>query len=166
MVQHLTLDEMKSLGVAVDGRIMDNGEKRFSLKVDGKGYIWTEPPADELPKWQNAHSHGGLYETFIVERGRVALAYIGSTPGTLGMYLVQIFEQGEVFTVPPHEDHNVYLFAGSAIHTVQHGRAVPNPAKPSGADWYESIRQFDEWSKALSEADMIRLDSESGYRHS
>jgi hypothetical protein len=166
MPRHLSLKEMKNLGAAIDGRIMDNGEKRFSLKVGNRGYIWTEPPADITPAWQNAHFHAGLRETYIVERGAIVLAYgfrlyEQSAPENL----VQIFERGKMFTVEPGEQQNVYLFAGSAVHTVQHGLPVPNPAKTSGVDWYEADSAFDAWSKSLSESDMKRLDSESMHRH-
>jgi hypothetical protein len=79
---------------------------------------------------------------------------------------VQIFTEGQIFTVPPKEAHNVYMFAGSAIHTLQHGMAVPNPEKASGVDWFSASPSFDAWSKKLSEADMEQLDAESMYRHS
>lgn len=166
MPQHLTPAEMKALGVAIDGRIMDNGEKRYSLKIGQQGYIWTEPPADQQPAWQNAHHHKGLRETYIVERGKIALAYHFQFPGHPTVHrLVQVFSQGDIFTTEPNEDHNVYLFAGSAIHTVQHGEPVPNPAKSSKVDWYDADPAFDAWSKKLTEADMLRLDAESMHRH-
>jgi hypothetical protein len=163
-VQHLTFDEMKALGVAIDGRVMENGEKRYSLKIGQQGYIWTEPPADLQPAWQNAHHHKGLRETYIVERGKIALAYLYRTL-LQPVRFVQVFEQGKIFTTEPGEDHNVYLFAGSAIHTVQHGEPVPNPAKSSKVDWYDADPKFDVWSKSLTEADMVRLNAESMHRH-
>jgi len=162
-VKHLTFEEMRALGVAIDGRVMENGEKRYSLKVGQQGYIWTEPPAGEQPKWQNAHHHKGLRETYIVERGKIALAYRLLDYEPAG--LIQVFGPGEIFTNHPGEDHNVYLFAGSAIHTVQHGEPVPNPAKTSKVDWYDADPDFDAWSKSLTEADMERLDAESIHRH-
>ncbi len=166
MQQHVSLGALKSHGVVVDGRIMDNGEKRFSLKVGGVGYIWTEPPDDKAPGWQNAHYHAGLRETYIVERGTIALAYNYRFDGRSDFRnLVEIFNQGDMFTVEPLEQHNVYLFAGSAIHTVQHGTPVPNPAKTSGVDWYEAHPVFDSWSKSLSEEGMKQLDSQNMHRH-
>ncbi len=164
-VKHLTLDEMRKSGVAIDGRIMDNGETRISLKVGQRGYIWTEPSTYKAPKWQNAHHHKGLRETYIVERGKIALAYVHRMSPAIKYCLVQVFEQGQIFTNQPGEDHNVYLFAGAAIHTVQHGEPVPNPKKTSGVDWYEADADFDAWSKSLSETDITRLDAESLHRY-
>ncbi len=146
----LTLEEMTGLGVVVSGEKMDNGEHRYRLMVGDAGYIWTEPPANEQPKWQNAHYHKGIMETYVVQRGRMAFAEEKDGDRT-----VRLYGPGDVVSSVPGHAHNVYLFAGSAIHTVKHGESVGNPEK-NGADWYPASLEFDAWSKALTEDDIAQ----------
>lgn len=166
MLEILSLEKMKTFGVAVLGRIMPNGERRFSLKIGAVGYIWTEAPADRNTSWQEAHHHRGLHEHYIVQRGRVALAYLYQYPGHQSKHrLVQVYNRLQIFTVRPGEDHNVYLFPGSTLHTVQYGDAVANVAKEKRTDWFDADANFAAWTKGLSEADMLKLDAESMHRH-
>ena len=114
------------------------------MQESGSGYIWTESPADKEPAWQNAHYHKGIRETYIVERGMMVFASI--TKG--GVHVVKTYAAGDVVTSKPGISHNVYLFPGTAIHTVKHGVLIGNPEK-NGADWYEADPAFDAWTKSL-----------------
>jgi mannose-6-phosphate isomerase-like protein (cupin superfamily) len=158
----LTVDELVSKGFAIGGEQMENGELRARLTIPGgSGYIWTEPPKDVKPAWQNAHFHKGVKETYVVERGRMAIAFMAddedSPIGDEGIACwVRMFRAGDVVTTKPDEAHNVYLFPGSAIHTVKHGEPIGNPEK-GGADWWPAPAEFDVWTKGLGEQDILRL---------
>jgi hypothetical protein len=126
----------------MDGRLMENGEKRFRFKMpDGTAYIRTE--AGEVGAWQNAHHHKGVRETYIVQDGWMAYAECRNDA-----FYFEVCGEGRVFTSEPGIDHNVFLPAGAVIHTVQHGHAVGNPEKKNN-DWFPSSAEFDEWSKSI-----------------
>ncbi|OGI22326.1 MAG: hypothetical protein A2808_01015 [Candidatus Moranbacteria bacterium RIFCSPHIGHO2_01_FULL_55_24] len=144
---------MTQYGVVVDGEVMDNGEQRFRLMLNGNGYVWTQPSADQPPAWQNAHLHKGVLETYIVQTGKIAVASLYE-----GERMVKIYHAGDVVTTELNVPHNVYLFAGAGIHTVKHGTPIGNPEK-SGADWYPADPDFDVWSKSLNEATINELAS-------
>ena len=152
MSQKISADQLSGIGFSTSGEVMPNGELRVRCMQDsGSGYIWTEPPKDKKPGWQNAHYHLGSIETYIVERGM--MAFVSESKGEIHVCLL---EAGGVITSVPGNQHNVYLFAGSAIHTVKHGKAVGNPEK-GGADWYPATEEFDAWTKTLSEEYLLRL---------
>lgn len=149
----LNLEEMAQHGASVGGEQMDNGELRFRLMVNGSGYIWTQPPVDQLPAWQNGHFHKGVYETYIVQTGQMAMAFDHK-----GERVVRLYQAGDVVTTELNVPHNVYLYAGAGIHTVKHGVPVGNSEK-GGADWYPADSDFDAWSKSLDEALIEELAS-------
>ncbi len=154
----LTYEELTDQGFIFGGECMPNGELRVRCMHDsGVGYIWTQPPQDMQPTWQNAHYHKGVKETYIVQKGQMAFA----TRLSDGDCTVQLYGAGAVVTSQPGVEHNVYLFAGCAIHTVKHGVPLGNPDK-GGADWYPSSESFDTWCKSLSEADMRHLSGSLG----
>lgn len=94
---------------------MPNGELRFRLMPsDGNGYIRTV--AGACGAWQRAHYHHQLRETYIVERGWIALAEWEGRGLTVKRY-----GPGEIFTTEPNRSHNIYMAAGAIIHTVKHG---------------------------------------------
>jgi len=141
------------MGISISGAKMDNGELRVRcMQESGSGYIWTESPTGDKPQWQNAHYHKGIHETYIVGKGNIAFA--SRVPD--GDWVVQVYGVDTVITSQPEISHNVYLFAGSAIHTVKHGTPVGNPKK-GGADWYPAADDFDTWTKSLSEEDIAKL---------
>lgn len=153
MPKKLSVDQLAEYGFTAGGEVMDNRELRVRcMHESGSGYIWTQPPEGAQPEWQNAHYHCGIRETYIVERGEMAFAV--RLPD--GDCVVQVYGPGTVVTSQPEIAHNVYLFAGAAIHTVKHGEPVGNPEK-GGADWYPADSGFDAWTKRLSEESIREL---------
>lgn len=135
--------------IGTNGQQMPNGERRFRMTApDDSAYIRTE--AGEQGAWQNAHSHGGVRETYIVQSGWMAFATIGGD----GSPHVVIYRAGEVVSSEPAHVHNVYLPAGAVIHTVKHGEAVGNPDK-GGADWWPASGAFDAATKSLTEVELL-----------
>lgn len=130
-------------------RVMDNDEARVTfLNSDDSGYAYTMSPAGG---WQNAHYHKGLLETYIVQTGSIAFAYINPVDGE---YKLATYSAGETVTTETNVSHNIFMFPGAILHTVKHGIAVANQAKADQADWYEAPAEFDAWTKALT-ADQI-----------
>ena len=127
---------------------MTNGEIRLrSMHPDGSGYIRTEAGAKGA--WQNAHFHKGVRETYIVQRGWMAFAFVAAN----GKYFVQRYGEGDVVSSDPDSQHNVFLPMNAVIHTVKHGNAIGNPEK-GGADWYEADAEFDTWTKGFGLDDL------------
>ena len=153
MPKNIPVIGLEEIGILVSVVEMDNGELRVRcMQESGSGYIWTEPPSDDQPSWQNAHFHKGVRETYIVQRGMMAFA----EKSEKGAYNVELFCKGEIVTSSLGCQHNVYLFAGSAIHTVKHGTPVGNPEK-GGADWYPADSDFDNWTKQITEKVILDL---------
>ena len=158
MSQKIDCTGLPEVGINASGEVMDNGELRIRcMHEDGSGYIRTEPPENQKPKWQNAHFHKGVRETYIVQKGLMAFA----SESPEGKMSIMLYEAGDVVTSVPYHQHNVYLYAGAVIHTVKHGEPVGNPQKGS-TDWYPASHEFDAWTKRLSEADIRRLSSSLG----
>lgn len=143
-------DPVQSGQVTVDGRVMENGEKRLRMRLPEGVYNYTYDGRG----WQNAHHHKGVCETYIVERG-----WIGVIELRDGRRHSFIKRAGEVFTAEPGIDHNVYVPRDAVIHTVQHGTPVGNPLK-EGNDWYPSPDDFDSWSKSITEQEILASDRE------
>jgi mannose-6-phosphate isomerase-like protein (cupin superfamily) len=137
-------EEARAKGVWAEHSQMPNGELRFRLKHrDGTAYSRTE--AAENSGWQNSHFHRSIRETYIVQRGRMALAEL-----VVGALKMRVFGPGEICTTEPNVSHNVYLYRGSVIHTVKHGDGG------DAADWQASPL-LDELTAHLSETDILRL---------
>ena len=119
---------------------MPNGELRFRLiNSDGNNYIRTE--ASKTSGWQKAHKHNNLQETYIVEKGWMALAEkVGES------IEISLFSQNEVVTTMQNVVHNVYLPSHAVIHTVKHGNQVEKDYHPND--------EFTDRCRALSE-DML-----------
>jgi mannose-6-phosphate isomerase-like protein (cupin superfamily) len=143
--------EFDAFGIKINSEQMDNGEHRFRMiGRDGSSYIRTHSPTIGQVAWQHAHHHKGVRETYIVQKGWMALAQeIDDT------WLVNIYFPGEIVTTVPGVNHNVYMPLGSVIHTVKHGLAIGN-SEQGGADKYSAPIEFDAWSKKLSVADIAR----------
>lgn len=136
--------EARAMGVWTHHSEMPNGELRFRLKhEDGTAYSRTE--ATDRGGWQNSHSHRSVRETYIIQRGRMALAEL--IDEALRM---RLFDPNEMCTTEPNIPHNVYLYGDTVIHTVKHGDAA------SDSDWY-SDPMLDEKTLHLNEADIARL---------
>ncbi|MGQ0531485.1 MAG: hypothetical protein ACT4OF_02185 [Caulobacteraceae bacterium] len=94
---------------------MANGEVRIRLTSDdGGAYVKTIQPG--AGAWQRSHLHQTLVETYVVQKGWMALVeLIDDEPKTT----LQL--PGDVTSTQPGIAHNVYLSANTVIHTVKHG---------------------------------------------
>lgn len=150
MPKSLTVIECEALGVTFPCSHMDNGEYRFRLMQNGQnagyGYILTVMPPATASAWQNSHYHMGVMETYIVQKGWFGFASL--LPD--GEMTVRVYRSGDIFTTTPGHAHNVYMSAGTVIHTVKHGDCSLEK------DWFASP-VLDGKTKYLSEADIFRL---------
>ncbi|MEP4380369.1 MAG: hypothetical protein ABJ215_00480 [Alphaproteobacteria bacterium] len=111
---------------------MPNGEHRFRLKKsDGTAYIRTE--AGLHGAWQESHFHLNVRETYIVQSGWIAYA---EEQG--GRFTIEIFRPGELFTTQIGIVHNVYMSAGSVIHTVKHGSSQEDDRHTHGTQEFDA----------------------------
>ena len=146
ILRNIETEEARTKGVWTQHNEMPNGELRFRLKHgDGTAYIRTE--ATDSSGWQKSHYHQTVRETYIVQRGRMALAELVD-----GALTVRVFAAGDICTTEPHVSHNVYLYRDSVIHTVKHGE------EGSVTDWH-SNPSLDEKTSYLSESDIMLLSS-------
>jgi hypothetical protein len=137
-------EEARAKGVSTEHNEMPSGERRFRLKHDdGTAYSRTEATASG--GWQNSHYHRTVRETYIVQRGKMALAEL--VEGTLRLC---VFGPNEICTTKPNVAHNVYLYGNSVIHSLKHGDAGHH------ADWHASPR-LDAKTVHLDEAAIMRL---------
>ncbi|MGB9115021.1 hypothetical protein [Bradyrhizobium sp.] len=134
-------EEALARGIWTQHSEMANGELRFRLKhSDGTAYIRTE--ATNSSGWQKSHYHRTVRETYIVQRGRMALAEL--IDGALKM---RVFGPSEICTTEPNISHNVYLYRDSVIHTVKHGE------DGSIADWHVDP-SLDKMTSHLTESEI------------
>ena len=139
-------EEAHAKGVSIEHSEMRNGELRFRLKFDdGTAYSRTE--ATNSGGWQKSHYHRSVRETYIVQRGRIALAELVE-----GILKVRIFGPNEICTTEPNISHNLYLYRNSVIHTVKHGEGGNN------ADWRASP-SLDEKTVHLGESDITHMSA-------
>lgn len=119
--REISIEEAASNGVTTAHHEMDNGELRYRLiNSDTTIYIRTESvlnPRSPKECWQRSHYHKGVKETYIVQRGEMALVELRGGD-TLQFRVFGV--NGTVMTEPPIP-HNVFMFPGSIIHTVKHG---------------------------------------------
>jgi hypothetical protein len=128
-------------GIKTDHGKMPNGELRFRLTApDGNNYIRTV--ASSSGAWQEAHSHEQLQETYIVEKGWMALA-----EQTNGNLRVSVYWPNQVVTTKPNIPHNAYLPACAVIHTVKHGSGKEK-------DW-EGQPELSAKTKSMSEKEIL-----------
>lgn len=131
----------KVYGINTDHERMPNGELRFRLtSSDGNNYIRTV--ASAAGAWQVAHSHVSLRETYIIERGWMALAERQES-----ILKISVYWPGDLVTTRPTISHNVYLPANAVIHTVKHGSNEQH-------DWKEDSGLTAE-TKSLTEKDIL-----------
>lgn len=122
-------------GIIANHEVMKNGELRFRLMgSDGNGYVRTV--TGDSGGWQKSHYHRGCRETYIVERGWMAIA----TPSEVaGQARIQVFEAGQIYTSVVQEIHNVYLPENATIHTVKHGSSGTAVADWHPADAFDTV---------------------------
>jgi len=145
-VTHISVEiAEKDYGITCSHEKMKNEEIRFRLNCDdGSAYIRTV--GGDKGGWQNSHFHQSIRETYIVQKGWMALASVGKEKLELSLY-----RSGENVTTEPFVVHNIYLPAGAVIHTVKHGLA-------EGKDWCGD-EELDKMTKTLNENDIARLAS-------
>lgn len=137
-------EEARTKGVSTEHNEMPSGERRFRLKHDdGTAYSRTEAPA--IGDWQKSHYHRSVRETYIVQRGRMALAEL--VEETLKL---RVFGPNEICTTKPNVSHNVFLYGNSVIHSVKHGDGGDR------TDWHASP-SLDEKTLHLDEAEIMRM---------
>src|ERR1700739_1987317 len=108
--RQIDVNEAREHGVWAEHTKMPNGELRFRLKHrDGTAYIRTEASDDS--GWQKSHYHRTVRETYIVQRGQIALAELIDSERR-----IRVFDAGEMFTTEPGVPHNIYMFGNSIIH--------------------------------------------------
>jgi hypothetical protein len=140
-------EEARAKGVSAEHTEMPGGELRFRLKYDdGTAYSRTEASASG--GWQKSHHHRSVWETYIVQSGKMALAELVE-----GKLKLRVFGPKEICTTKPNVAHNVYLYGNSVIHSVKHGDGGES------ADWHASP-SFDAKTVHLDELDIKRLDGE------
>lgn len=132
---------------------MSNGEGRIRFQLPRKRHF-TYTLGSQGGGWQEPHKHSGLSETYFVLSGRIWIA----TDVLLGPLARRVLKlsPGDVYTVGPSLQHNVYLEPEAEILTVPSGRAVPNPER-KGNDWYPAGDEFVSWQKSLTHRDIALL---------
>lgn len=140
----LTVEECAQMGIEFSGVQMPNGEYRFRCMQGGAGrgygYIMTVMPEGEQG-WQNAHSHKGVQETYVVQKGWIVFASSEN-----GQLKIEKLTTGNVVTTTVGVPHNVYMSSGSVIHTIKHGDTSAEK------DWFAD-QELDAETKKLTEKD-------------
>lgn len=141
---NLDAAQAKELGIWTAHNRMPNGEYRFRLRcADGTAYIRTV--ATERSGWQKSHFHRGVRETYILQKGRLALA-----EWVENRLQIRVFSQDEIVTTQPNVPHNVYMFPNAITHTVKHGE------DGSIEDWI-AYPELDVLTIHLAESEILRL---------
>lgn len=139
----LTTDEVAQTGVTTCHERMPNGELRFRMMgPEGDGYVRTI--AVPGSGWQRAHYHSGIVETYVVQAGWLVLATLRQ-----GRVTLERVVEGQVVSTEPGVPHNVYLPAGSVVHTVKHG-------KSDVRDWLPHP-MLDTMTHGLQESDLVEI---------
>ncbi|WP_299666055.1 hypothetical protein [uncultured Psychromonas sp.] len=130
-------------GITFQHEKMQSGELRFRLiSEDGSSYIRTVNAKHGV--WQNSHYHQAIKETYIVQKGWVAVASLID-----GVLSLEIANTGDTFSVQPLIIHNLYLSADSVIHTIKQGASISH-------DWFGNS-DLDKATKHLSEEDIKKI---------
>ena len=130
-------------GITFQHEKMQSGELRFRLvSEDGSSYTRTVNPNHGV--WQNSHYHQSIKETYIVQKGWVAVASLIDDVLSL-----EIANTGDTFAVQPLIIHNLYLSADSIIHTIKQGISASN-------DWFGDY-DLDKATKHLLEEDIKQI---------
>jgi hypothetical protein len=139
-------DAIRSQGIVTKHERMPNGELRFRLIAgDGSAYIRTVSGPDGA--WQSSHFHRGVFETYIVQQGWIALVEL-INGDRLDWHVMR---PGDVYTTRRLIAHNVYMSGGAALHTVKHGLG---PAD----DWHASVK-LDSLTNHLSEEKILTFSA-------
>lgn len=132
----------------------DSGQFRFRVRhPDGVTFHLTH--AGPKGAWEGSHFHKGLYETYTVINGCMALAFQDPYDDDSACQ-IKLFEPGESVTTIREETHNVYLYANTVIAVVGYGTAIGNPDRNNN-DWWPASADFEQLTRGFSEADILRI---------
>ena len=141
--QELTAEEFATeQGIGTKHEKTASGEFRFRL-VAGDGSSYVRTIASDAGGWQHSHYHRSIVETYIVQAGWIALVEYQQSNLTW-----HILSANEVYTTTTGVAHNVYLPAGTVLHTVKHG--------DGGAKDWHAHDELDKLTRSLNESSIPR----------
>lgn len=125
---------------------MDNGESKYKMIADDGSY-YCRTAASREGAWQNSHLHLHVTEHYLVQTGWIAYAtYEGQS-----ILHLRIVTEGHHIVVHPGIHHNLYMSAGSVIHTIKYGMNT-------ASDWTASP-ELDRLTQSLSEYEILQKGS-------
>lgn len=141
-MKELTADEVQEHGIRTAHHEMDSGERRYRLISEtGSSYILTQANAADF--WQKSHYHKKKKEYYVVEFGWVLIARYEN-----GQLRIFRLHPDEPCFIPAGVMHNIFMPAGTILHTIKYGTAE--------TDWH-----------AASELDQLLEKTDlSAYSHS
>lgn len=144
-MKEITEIEAQAYGVYTKFDQMDNGESKFRLNcsMDGSSYCRTVAP--DAGTWQNSHFHRAATELYIVQTGWIVYA-----EKRADQLLIQLLREGDSVVFLPEVHHNIYLSAGSVIHTVKYGQSLFEQ------DWYASP-ELEELTRRINPEVLFKL---------
>jgi mannose-6-phosphate isomerase-like protein (cupin superfamily) len=134
----LSIEEMLARGIKIQCKDMNGGELRTRLSSCGHDVTITQLSEDSEPKWQEAHFHKGISETYFVAAGKILMVFEKN-----GRKRHMVMKEGDVITFYPHEPHTLQLFPGVVFHTMKSGTSIGNPDR-NGNDWFPAP-EFEAW---------------------
>lgn len=138
-MKRISEEDALSFGIKTKYDLMDNGERRFRLNCTADGSSYCRTVASKTGAWQNSHYHEYASEFYVVQSGWIVTAQKVENELKL-----RLLKEGESVTFLPYVHHNIYLSAGSVIHTIKYGTVTA-----LGTDWIASP-ELDELTKHLS----------------
>lgn len=119
-MKELTADEVLEHGIRAVHHEMDSGERRYRLVSDaGSSYILTQANASD--SWQKSHFHKEKKEYYVVECGWVLIARYEN--GQLSIFRLN---PDEPCFIPAGVMHNIFMPAGTILHTIKYGTTKPD----------------------------------------
>lgn len=126
---------------------MDNGECKYKMIADDGSY-YCRTVASREGAWQNSHLHLHVTEHYLVQAGWIAYASYKEGQSILHLRIVT---EGQHIVVQPGVHHNLYMSAGSVIHTIKYGMNT-------ASDWTASP-ELDRLTQSLSEYEILQKGS-------
>jgi hypothetical protein len=150
--------EVPKLNVTLNGipvtfaaKEMPGGAMRYRLTLGTKAtFHLTEGGRGG---WEEAHFHKGLYEHYVVMKGKIIVA-IEDALADESRISLRPYHEGEAVTVKPNCVHNVFLCPFSIIAVTKWGEPIGNPAK-QGKDWWEADSRFSNYTQRLTQEEML-----------
>jgi hypothetical protein len=149
-------EDLKGVSLSATYKPMPSGEERWRLRpqvpdLQMFAMHYTKEPL--VPKWQEAHWHGGLLEHYWVLSGK-----IGYVMRVSEFQKTPYFTHGVIdassgpFSFLPGDVHNIFPGPDAEFVTIQQyrGTTLPNPDR-KGEDWWPADEAFNtsvNWSMA------------------